>query len=228
VMLIDAGTNASTTTLLNDIRSLGITRFDVVIATHPHEDHVGGLDAVINQFDVGTIYMPKVAATTKTFTDVLTVIKNKGLTVTTPISGTTFSFGPAQCTILAPNGQSHTETNDYSIVVKLAYGTTSFLFTGDAQVESEKEMLAKGYDLKSDVLKVGHHGSTSSTSAEFLKAVAPWWAVISVGTGNDYGHPHKVTLDKLAGVGVKVYRTDLNGTVTIVSDGSSLLASTPR
>jgi competence protein ComEC len=207
-ILVDAGTNASTSTLINDIKSLGISRFDVVIATHPHEDHIGGLDAVINQFSIGKLYMPKVSTTTKTFEDVLQAIKNKGLTVTTPVPGTSFSLGSATCTILAPNSPSYTDLNSYSIVMRVANGNNSFLFTGDAQTDSEKEMLSKGFTLKSDVLKVGHHGSSTSTSPDFLKAVSPKYAVIEVGKDNDYGHPHGVTLDKLAAAGVQIYRTD--------------------
>jgi competence protein ComEC len=227
-MLIDAGTNASTTTLINDIKSIGITRFDVVVGTHPHEDHIGGMDAVINQFGIGAIYMPKVSTTTKTFTDVLTAIKNKGLTVTTPVPGSTFTLGAAQCTILAPNSQTYSDLNSYSIVIKLVYGNTSFLFTGDAQTDSEQEMLAKGYSLKADVLKVGHHGSSTSTSAAFLQAVSPRLAVIEVGAGNTYGHPAQTTLTKLANIGANVYRTDLNGTVLISSDGTNLRVATQR
>ncbi|OIP26342.1 MAG: MBL fold metallo-hydrolase [Chloroflexi bacterium CG_4_9_14_3_um_filter_45_9] len=227
-MIIDAGTNASTNSLINTIKGMGISKFDIVVGTHPHEDHIGGMDAVINQFDIGTIYMPKVTTTTKTFQDVLIAIKNKGLTITTPETETIFNFGETQCTILAPNSQTYEDLNNYSIIIKLVYGNTSFLLTGDAQTESEKEMLSNGYNLQSDVLKVGHHGSSSSTSPEFLKAVSPQYSIISVGKNNDYGHPHQVTLDKLAGAGVKVYRTDLNGTITIISDGSDLSVSTMR
>ncbi len=227
-MIIDAGTNASTSSLTNTIKAMGITRFDIIVATHPHEDHIGGMDAVISQFDIGKIYMPNATTTTKTFNDVLTAIKNKGLTITAPTSGAVFYLGQAQCTILAPNSQSYKDLNNYSIVIRLVYGNTSFLFTGDAQSESEKEMLLKGYNLKSDVLKVGHHGSNTATSPEFLKAVSPKYAVISVGKDNDYGHPHQVTLDKLAAAAVRVYRTDLNGTITIVSDGANLSTSSAR
>jgi competence protein ComEC len=221
-ILIDAGTNASTNTLRNDIKRLGISKFDVVVATHPHEDHIGGLDAVINQFSIGTIYMPNVTDTTKTFSDVLQAIKNKGLTITTPVPGSSFNLGSDTCTILAPNSQTYQDMNSYSIVIRVVNGNNSFLFTGDAQVDSEKELLSKGYTLKSDVLKVGHHGSDTSTSPDFLKAVSPKYAVIEVGAGNDYGHPHQVTLNKLAAAGVRVYRTDLNGTIEITSDGTNL------
>jgi competence protein ComEC len=227
-MLIDAGTNASTTALLRDIKRLGITRFDVVVGTHPHEDHIGGMDRVINQFAIGTIYMPRVITTTKTFTDVLTAIKSKGLTVTTPVVGSSFTLGSATCTILAPSAVSSDDLNNASIVIKVTYGNASFLFAGDAETQSESAMLLGANSLKADVLKVGHHGSSSSTTPNFLKAVSPKYAVIEVGAGNDYGHPHQVTLNKLAAAGVKVYRTDLNGTVTATSDGSSISFKTER
>jgi competence protein ComEC len=226
-MIIDAGGNSGAASLVTKLKSMGITKFDVVIGTHPHEDHIGGLDAVINNFDIGTIYMPRVSNNTKTFEDVLTAIKNKGLTVTTPVPGAIFTLGGAvQCTSLAPNSQSYSELNSYSIVLKVTFSGRAFLFTGDAEVDSEREMLAKGYDLKAEVLKVGHHGSTSSTSAEFLKAVSPKYAVIFVGIDNTYGHPHQETLDKLIAAGVKIYRTDLSGgTIKFVVSGSDLSVS---
>ena len=224
-MLIDAGTNDSTKTLIQDIKNLGITRFDIVIATHPHEDHIGGMDAVINQFDIGTVYMPDVTTTTATFSDVLKALQNKNLTPIHPTAGTVFNLDSAQCTVLAPNSPKYPDMNNYSIVIRVVFGSNSFLFTGDAQTQSEAEMLAKGYNLQADVLKVGHHGSDTATSPAFLTAVNPKYAVIEVGTGNDYGHPHAVTLQKLAAAGVTVYRTDLNRTVTITSNGSNLIFS---
>jgi beta-lactamase superfamily II metal-dependent hydrolase len=227
-MLIDAGINASTNTLISDIKKLGINKFDVVIGTHPHEDHIGGMDAVVNQFSIGKLYMPRVSANTKTFEDVLKAIQSKGLSITTPAPGDTFTMGSDTCTILAPNSLSYTDLNNYSIVIRVVHGKNSFLFTGDAQSESEKEMLTKGYTLKSEVLKVGHHGSSSSTSPGFLKAVSPKYAVIEVGKDNDYGYPHQVTLDKLNSAGIKIYRTDLNGTVSISSDGSNITVSTEK
>lgn len=180
------------------------------------------MDAVVNMFKVGKVYMPKVT-TTKTYEDVITAIKNKGLSIDTSIPGTTVDLDPdVKLEILAPNADTYEDLNNYSIVFKLTYGGKSFLFTGDAEDVSEKEMISKGYDLKADVLKVGHHGSNSSTTSEFLSAVSPQYAVISVGKDNDYGHPTQATLDKFKNAGIAVYRTDENGTVVATCDGNSI------
>lgn len=222
-MLIDAGTNESTSKVTAYLSRLGITQLDIIAGTHPHEDHIGGMDAVINMFRVGKVYMPKVTATTQTYEDVITALKNKGLSITTPASGTTVDLDPAvKLEILAPNNSTYDDLNNYSIVFKLTYGNKSFLFTGDAQALSESEMLSKGYNLSADVLKVGHHGSNTSTSDAFLNAVNPKYAVISVGKDNVYGHPAQNTLQKLGAKGITTYRTDLNGTIVATSDGQNI------
>lgn len=170
--------------------------------------------------------MPKVT-TRKIFEDVITAIKNKGLSIDTPTHGTTVDLDPdIRLEILASNAGTYEDLNNYSIVFKLTYGSKSFLFTVDAEDVSEKEMLSKGYDLKADVLKVGHHGSNSSTTPEFLSAVLPQYAVISVEKSNDYSHPTQATLDKLKNAGVAVYRTDENGTVIATCDGTSIIFNT--
>lgn len=221
-MLIDAGNNADSQTVKKYISNQGITKLDYVIGTHPHEDHIGGLDYVINSFQIGKIYMPKVTSNTKTFQDVVTAIKNKNMKATVPSPGETFKLGEANCTILGPINANPEDLNTYSIVVKVVFGNNKFLFTGDAQASNEQDMLNKGYDLSADVLKVGHHGSHTSTSSIFLNAVNPKYAVISCGKGNDYGHPHKETMQKLQTKKIPVYRTDECGTIICTSDGKNI------
>ena len=228
-MLIDAGNNDDAKTIVSYLNAQGVKKVDVLVGTHPHEDHIGSLDMVIDTYDIGKIYMPKATATTKTFEDVLTAIQNKGLKITAATGGTNISFSPsAKVEILAPNASKYEDLNNYSAVIKLTYGKTSFLFTGDAEDVSENEMLARGYDLRADVLKVGHHGSNSSTTEAFLAAVDPTYAVICVGKGNDYGHPHKEVLKRLSDAGIKIYRTDEAGTVVFATDGESIEIKTEK
>lgn len=230
-MLIDAGTTAVEKELPQYLGSIGVTRLDYVIATHPHEDHIGGLDAVINSLDIGQIYMPKASANTKTYKDVLTAAKNKGLSINTAKAGKIIiNENNIKAEFLAPVKDEYESLNNYSAVLRLQFGNTSFLFTGDAETLAENEILSvySADELKSDVLKAGHHGSSTSSSKKFLNAVAPSFAVITCGADNSYGHPHRETLDDFGKRGIKIYRTDLNGTITAVSDGNNIVFTSEK
>lgn len=221
-MLIDAGTQDYTQTVIDKITEYGYSSIDYVVATHPHADHIGGMSGVIENFDVENFYMPQVTATTDCFEDLLDALTEKDLKINKPEAGEEiYSDSLAVIEFLAPVGDNYNNLNDYSAVVKITYGENSFLFTGDAEKVSEDEMLEREFDsLSADVLKVGHHGSDTATSADFLNAVDPEYAVISCGTGNSYGHPHTETLENLDTVGAQVYRTDELGTVTVSCDGN--------
>lgn len=225
-MLIDAGNNDDGDMVVEYLKEQGVTRLDYVVGTHPHEDHIGGLDDVINNFEVGTVIMPEAETNTKTFEDVLDAIDAQGLSITAPVPGDVYDFGGIQFTILAPNGDSYSSLNNYSVVLQVVNGQDSFLFTGDAETESEQEMLQNGLSLRSTVLKVGHHGSRSSSSEEFLNAVSPTYAIISCETGNDYGHPHQETLDRLQAHKISYFRTDTQGTIIAYSDGNGVTFNT--
>lgn len=222
-MLVDAGPNEAGSAVVSYLQEQGVEKIDYLVATHPHADHIGGMDNVIQAFEIGKVYMPRVTTTTESFESVLRSLKAKGLKITPAKAGlTVIDQNDLKISFIAPCRSGYEELNDWSVVTRVQFGDTSFLLTGDAQTESEQEMLASGAELRADVLKVGHHGSYSSTTWTFLKAVSPKYAVISVGAGNDYGHPHRETLARLARAGVKVYRTDRDGTVMFVSDGKTL------
>lgn len=225
-MLIDAGENNKGTVVTDYLKLHNITELDYVIGTHPHSDHIGGLDTVLNEFPVGQVILPSVVHTTKTYEDVLDTVDKKGLKIKAPTPEDRYQLGSAEFVILAPNSDTYDEINDYSITIKLIFGENSFLLTGDAEKFSEKEMLDKGYDLSADVLKLGHHGSSTSTDLKFLDAINPDHTVISVGQDNDYGHPHVETMQALLERNTKVYRTDFQGTVVFTSDGRTISVNT--
>ncbi|WP_238881339.1 ComEC/Rec2 family competence protein [Clostridium sp. YIM B02551] len=223
-LLIDSSTSKEDKKFKNYINSLKIKKFDAIVATHPDEDHIGNMDWVIKNFDVGKFYAPKKKTTTAAFKDMVAELNNKDLKINVLKGGSTIDFSPdLKLDVFAPNSDNYgDDNNNYSAIIKLTYGNNTALFTGDAEKESEAETLQKGYNLKSDILKVGHHGSSTSTSKNFLQAVNPKYAIISCGKDNKYGHPHKETIDKLKAAKVKYYRTDLDGTIIATLDGKTI------
>lgn len=221
-MLIDAGKPEYAEKIDKYIENEDIQGFDYVIGTHPHDDHIGGMESIFKHFNVNKIYMPKVTLNTGIFRDMIASIKDKNKKINVPRVGETFPLGKASCTILAPKNSYYEDVNNYSIVLKIRFGDNSFLFEGDAEKISEEEILASNEDISADVIKIGHHGSSSSSSEEYLDRVKPKFAVISCGKNNDYGHPHKATVELLKNKNIKIYRTDENGDIICVSDGRNI------
>ncbi|MBE5963926.1 MAG: MBL fold metallo-hydrolase [Lachnospiraceae bacterium] len=224
-MIVDAGNNDDGTMVVNYLKSEGVTRLEYVIGTHPHEDHIGGLDNVIKAFEVGKVIMPDKSQATSTYEGVLKAIQKKKLTITLPVPGDVYTLGNASFTIIGPVKDYGDEINNWSIGLRLVNGNDSFMLCADAEMAAEIDMVNSGATMKSDVLKVNHHGSKDSTSYEFLNAVDPDYAVIMVGVDNEYGYPKDRVLERLAEKNAIVYRTDLHGHITAISSGDGITFS---
>lgn len=219
-MLIDAGENMHGESIINYITARGCNKIDYLVATHPHSDHIGSMAYIVRSIDIGEIYMPKVSTNTKTFENLLEAISDKGLKIKTAEAGVSIiDEDDFDVDILGPVKIYKSDLNNCSAVIKMTYGDTSYLFLADAEV---KELNQIEDDLFADVLKVGHHGSSTSSTPELLARITPQIAVISVGENNDYGHPHKETLKYLGAIGAEIYRTDEDGTITVSSNGSEI------
>ncbi len=226
-MLIDGGNAEDSNLIVSYLRDLNIDYLDYVVCTHAHEDHVGGLSGALHECEVGRVFCSTNSYNSKAFRNFKRYSEERGREIEIPSAGDSFSLGESSVEIFAPL-KDYEDTNNNSIVLKVTYGDTSFLFTGDAEREAESDMLDAGFDLTADVLKVGHHGSSTSTSYPFLREVMPKYAVISCGKDNSYGHPHKETLSRLADAGVEIYRTDKMGHIIARSDGGSITFETQK
>jgi competence protein ComEC len=222
-MLIDAGDVGYGRTVTDYIRAEGYMSLDYIVATHPHADHIGGMTDVLDAMSVGAVYMPRAVAGTTVYESLLDKIDNKGLRINTARAGVNvLADGSLAVDMLAPNSEKYSDLNDYSAVIMITYGDTKFLFMGDAEILSENEIQG---DIRADVVKAGHHGSNSSSGQGFVDRVNASHVVISVGKGNSYNHPSSAVFKRWENSGASVYRTDINGTVIISSDGMDIMVA---
>lgn len=223
-VLIDCGEKENYADVISYIKSQDIKYIDYVIVTHPHSDHAGGMSFILDEFDIGTVIMPKiqesVIPTTSTYIRLLKSIDKKNITVEYADAGKEYAIDDVKMTVLSPV-KDYEDLNNYSVAVKLVHGENSFLFTGDIEKEAENDILEKGCDVSADVLKVAHHGSSTSSQKKFINAVSPHYAVIEVGAPNSYNHPNKETVQRLENKDIIIYRTDIYGNIVFVSDGKT-------
>lgn len=226
-MLFDAGENDKSVLLQFYLMQQEIDHLDYVVGSHPEADHIGGMDVILLKYDCDKVILPDVAVDTATYRDVLEAMEYKDYESTVPQVGETYHLGEAFFTIIAPNEDDYGDNiNNYSVGIRLVHGENTFIFTGDAEIQAEEDMLGNGIPLDAEVLKAGHHGSHDASSVEFVEAVSPEYAVISCGKENDYGHPHKETIAILEDAGAEILRTDELGSIVAISDGTELIWST--
>ena len=223
-MLIDAGETEDAGTVASYLRDCGADRLDFVVGTHPHVDHIGGLSYVLDRFGAEVLYMPDAYSSTKTFEELLDTIEKNHIDTRIARKGVEIARGDDyKVQILSPVSQAYEDTNNYSVVVRIEYRDTAFLFMGDAEKYVEQELLDSYTNLRADVLKVGHHGSSTSSDEDFIKAVNPSVAVISSGKDNSYGHPHREVVTLLDKLDITTLRTDMSGNVVVGSNGSEII-----
>lgn len=220
-MIIDGGNNPDGKLVVKQLQSMGITEIKYAVGTHTHEDHIGGLDKIIDAFDVGVLYMPSNEYDSATYRDVVKAAQAKGVDKIAPEIGYIFYLGSAKCEVMSIDNENE-DPNLTSIIIEVTYGNNKFLFTGDAEIENEEKRLWNDID----VLKVGHHGSSTSTGEDFMEQIQPEIALISVGEDNSYGHPHKETMELLEEYQLDIYRTDIQGTIVVTSDGNTCTVET--
>ncbi len=222
-MLIDAGEDANASTVISLIDSLGVKKIDKVVCTHPHIDHIGGMEKIISEYDIGEVYLPDAVSTTKAFSGMIEEINRKNIPMNFVYAGDVLSDEVYKITVLSPEDKDYDEMNLFSAVIKVEYENTSFILMGDAEKVNENDMVERfGERLKCNVLKVGHHGSDTSTTDKFLSYTQPEIAVISVGDNNDYGHPSEKVIDRLKRRKIEILRTDKDGTISFFSDGQTV------
>ena len=226
-MLIDGGKPSASSIIYTYLKNLNIDYLDYIVASHADDDHISGLSAPLAKMKVGNVIAPETEADTRSYNSLKTKTEEQGLTIQHPKPGDSIDLGSSKIEFYGPITESESDRNNGSIVMKIIYGDTSFLFTGDAEREEEQEILNAGYDLSTTVLKVGHHGSKNSTTYPFLREIMPQYAVISVGD-NSYGHPTEDTLSRLRDADVKVYRTDMQGDIIATSDGKTVTITTKK
>ena len=231
-MLIDCGESGDTDRVISYLDNMGVSKINYVVGTHPHSDHMGGMSKIVEHFEIGEMIIPHIddsdTPTTKYFERFLNACAEKNLSLTEAELGRKITLGDAELKIIAPNSLDYSNINNYSIGLIMHHGENSFIFTGDAEKLAEEEMIEKNLLEDIDVYKVGHHGSDTSSSMDFLNVIKPDYAVISCGEGNSYGHPNDITIENLSKFTDKIYRTDLMGTIVFTSDGKSLDVKTER